>query len=445
VGRRGTGHYGGTIVVIGDVGLELDRRGLYEKELTVRVARSYGPGRYERSYEEWGVDMPVGHVRWTEGRNMEAVLDLMSTGRLQVEDIVTHSLPVERAAEAYRLIDDGVEPFLAIELTYPSDRDVASEVRLRPAAATHGRPGLGVIGAGGFASGVLLPALKEAGLSRFVAVTSATGLSARRLGERLGFERAVSGAQEVLTAPDVDVVVIATSHLTHAELATAALRAGKHVYCEKPLALSSAELADVESAWRDSGRVLFVGFNRRWSKAVGLVQDHFARQSGPLVLSYRVSAGMVPPSHWYHDRRQGGRLIGEMCHFVDTCSAIVGSDPMEVDCVGSHLGEAALEENLILTLRYGDGSVAVVTYASGGHESTEKERLEVLGRGHTAIIDDFVDVVLDGKTIRQRLDGKGHVAAAGRFAELLRAPDAAVTISSLRSSAAVIEAVGSLG
>jgi predicted dehydrogenase/threonine dehydrogenase-like Zn-dependent dehydrogenase len=433
-----------TIVVVGDVGLEMDRRSLYEKELTVRVARSYGPGRYERSYEEWAVDMPIGHVRWSEGRNMEAVVDLLSSGRLQVVDLVTHSFPIERAAEAYRLVDEGIEPYLAIQLTYKTDSPPAAAVTLRPVEASRGRLGVGLIGAGGFASGVLLPALRRAGFSRLVAVASAGGLSARRLGERMGFERAVSGAPDVYGAADVDVVVIATSHLAHADLASAALRAGKHVYCEKPLALTEIELADVEAAWRDSGRVLFVGFNRRWSKAVRLVKEHFEGGSGPLVLSYRISAGTLPPSHWYHDRRQGGRLIGEVCHFVDTCSAIVGSEPVAVQCSGSHRVEVALEDNLVLTVRYANGSVAVITYASGGHESTEKERLEVLGRGGTAIIEDFTRVTLNGKAVRDQLDGKGHDATAARFAELLLAPDPSVTLSSLRSSAVVIEAAVSL-
>ncbi|MHB1533046.1 MAG: bi-domain-containing oxidoreductase [Acidimicrobiales bacterium] len=430
-----------TVVVVGDVGLDLDRRSLYEKELSVRVARSYGPGRHERSYEEWGVDLPPGQVRWSEGRNLEAVVDLLASKRLKVADLVTHRFPIENAAEAYALIETRAEPYIGVQLTYGTGVVADRPVALRNVGRVQGEPGVGLIGAGAFASGVLLPALKEAGFTRFVAVASASGLSAKRLGERMGFERAVSGAETVYEDPDVDVVVIVTAHDSHAELATAALRAGKHVYCEKPLALTEEELADVSAAWQASGRVLFVGFNRRWSKAVRIAREHFEGGEGPLVLTYRASAGSISESHWYHDRRQGGRLIGEVCHFVDTCGAVVGSDPVDVRALASGNKSPLLEDNLVMTLRYQDGSTAAITYSSAGHHSTPKERLEVLGRGKSAVIDDFARVSLDGKVVRGHLDGKGHSRTATAFRRLLVTPDSVVTVSSLESSKAVIEAV----
>jgi predicted dehydrogenase len=261
----------------------------------------------------------------------------------------------------------------------------------------------------------------------------------------MGFERAVSGSEAVYKDPDIDVVFIATAHDRHAEFAAAALRAGKHVYCEKPLALTEEELDDVRTAWQQSGRVLFVGFNRRWSKAVCLVREHFEGAQHPFVLTYTVSAGSVPESHWYHDRRQGGRLLGEVVHFVDTCGAVIGSDPVDVRTLTSQTKETMLDDNLVVSLRYPDGSTAAITYAAGGHQSTPKERLEVLGGGRSAVITNFSHVSLNGKEVRARLDGKGHVAAAAAFRRLLIAPDPTVTTSAIASSQAILDAVSQLG
>lgn len=434
------------VVVVGDVGLEVDRAPLYEKELTVRVARSYGPGRYERAYEDWAVDLPAGHVRWTEGRNLEAVLDLLSSGRLVVADLVTQRFPVEEAPKAYELIGSGRELCLAVQLSYPGPGpgDTSAVVVRRPAPAAR-EPGVGLVGAGAFASGVLLPALRAAGFSRLVSVASASGLSAARLAERGGFEKAVSGAQAVIDDPEVSVVVVATPHDSHAELAARALRQGKHVFCEKPLALSMEELEDVEAAWREGGGVLLVGFNRRWSTAVRIVRQHLGHGSGPLVITYRVSAGQLPGRHWYHDRRQGGRLAGEVCHFVDTCNAIAGEGPTSVHAVGSGPGESALAQDVAVSMGYADGSVAAVTYASGGHPSTEKERIEVLGRGRSAAVVDFRRVVLDGRAVGTKLDDKGHRAILAAFRRLVDHADPEPTQAAITSSRAVLRAVASLG
>lgn len=416
------------VVVVGDVGLDLDRRLYYERELDLRFARSYGPGRYERSYEDWGVDYPPGLVRWTEGRNIEAVLGLLAAGRLAVADLVTHRFPIAEAVAAYDVVEAGREPSLGILFDYPDTATPDRPIVLRsPRPASSGARsigvagmGVGLIGAGGFARTVLVPALKDAGFDRFVAVASASGLSARRMAERAEFEKAVSGADAVIDDPDVDVVVIATRHDSHASLAARALRAGKHVFCEKPLALTIDELDDVEAARREGGGILFVGFNRRYSEAVRLVRDHFAGGAGPLTITYRVAAGGLPPKHWYHDRRQGGRLLGEVCHFVDTCAAIAGSDAVGVSAIRSGRGESLLDENLTVSLRYGDGSLAVISYGCDAHPSTEKERIEVLGRGRSAEVHDFARVVLDGRDARLAEKDKGHHAELRAFVEALR-------------------------
>ncbi|MGH9179904.1 MAG: bi-domain-containing oxidoreductase [Acidimicrobiales bacterium] len=436
------------VVVVGDVGLELSRTPLYEKELTLRFARSYGPGRYDHHYEDWAVDYPAGHVRWTEGRNLEAVLDLVAGGRLRVDDLVTHRFPIEEAPAAYRLIETGSEPYLGVMLTYRADPSAEHPVQVHAAARTSGEPGVGLIGAGAFASGVLVPSLREAGLGHLVSVASASGLSAVRLAERAGFERAVSGAGDVVDDPDVDVVVVATPHDAHAAITARALRAGKHVLCEKPLALTEEELDDVEQAWRASGRVLFAGFNRRFSEPVRLVRDHFAAGSGPLVVTYRVSAGVVPAGHWYHDRRQGGRLRGEGCHFVDTCAAIVGEAAGEVQALSSGTGELALADDVVVALRYPGGSLATITCASGGHSGTAKERIEVLGRGHTAVVDDFVSVTLDRRATRLPRQDKGHAALAAAFRRAVAGEGGEgvdATAQMLASSRTTLVAAGTLG
>ena len=426
------------VVVVGDVGLHLDRTPFYDKELSLRFARSYGPGRYERAYEDWAVDYPPGHVRWTEGRNLEAVVDVLAADRLRVADLVTHRFDISDGPAAYKLIESRTEPYLGIALAYRAAPSAEQPIRVSPPKPVPGELGLGLIGAGAFASTVLVPACKAAGFRRLVSVASASGLSARRLAERAGFEKAVSGADAVIDDPEVGVVVIATPHDTHAALAARALRAGKHVFSEKPLALTTEELDDVEDAWRESDRVLFVGFNRRWSEPVRLVREHFASGTGPLVLSYRVNAGTLPEDHWYHDRRQGGRLLGEVCHFIDTCAAIVGEDAADVSGFGSGTQELALSQDVVLALRYPGGSLATITYASGGDPRSPKERIEVLGRGRSAVVVDFHEVTLDGKVQRITAQDKGHEALLRAWSNAVCAghPPPHAAFSSSRASLA---------
>jgi predicted dehydrogenase/threonine dehydrogenase-like Zn-dependent dehydrogenase len=444
----------GTLVVVGDIGLELDRTPLYEKELTLRVARSYGPGRYDRTYEDYAVDYPVGQVRWSEGRNIEAVLDLLASGRASFADLVTHELPIERASDAYALLESDA-PCLGVQLTYDAgarDRRPAIDLRrdgtVGAPAGLPSPPRVAVLGAGTFVRATLLPAMTKAGFDRRVAIASAGGVSARLVGERNGFERVVADADAVGALDDVDLVLVATPHDTHARLASMFLRASRHVFCEKPLALSHAELDEVVDAWRDSPAHLAVGFNRRHAPAIGLVKEALGASGGPLVMEYRVSAGRLPASHWYHDRRQGGRLLGEVCHFIDTCNAIVGAPPVRVAAMGGHGIEALLADDVTVQLGYPDGSLASISYGSRGHPSTFKERLEVLGRGHTAVVDDFRSVVVDGRSTRLEGHDKGHVAELLAVRTLVEhghdTLEAALTVTALETTAATLAAAESL-
>jgi predicted dehydrogenase/threonine dehydrogenase-like Zn-dependent dehydrogenase len=409
----------GRIVVVGDVGLQLARTPFYEKEIELRFARSYGPGRYDRSYEEFAVDYPVGHVRWTEGRNIEAYLDLVSRGRLVVDDLVTHVFRVDEADKAYATISSDPKA-LAVQFLYDLDPLAKPErITLKARQGTEGL-GAGIVGAGNFARATFLPALKRAGWNDFAAVTSSGGLSARHLAERHGVGVVAADVDDLLSMDTVNTVFILSRHDSHGTLTTQALRAGKNVFVEKPLALSGEELDDIVDALGESEGHLWVGFNRRHSEAVRTTIQTLPKDGGPLVANYRVSAGRLPDAHWYKDRRQGGRLLGEVCHFVDVISWIVGSSPVRVVTMGSGRGETLLQEDLIVTLAYADGSLATVTYAENGHGSTVKERLEILGRGHSVLIDDYRRLTIDGKAVKLAAADKGHVRNLEIFREVVQ-------------------------
>lgn len=431
-----------TIVVVGDVGLELERAPLYEKELTIRVARSYGPGRYDRSYEEWAVDYPIGHVRWTEGRNLEAVLDLMSSGRLNVNDLITHRFSFGDVESAFVMMSRSDERFLGIQLEYPETRVVNQGIPAPVVPADPNAYRIGLIGAGNFARLALVPSIGKSGLGAIVAVASAGGTSAAKLAGQVGAQAVTP--DQLLDDPNVDIVVIATSHSTHAELATRALIAGKHVFCEKPLALTEDELDAVENAWRTSGKHLFVGFNRRYSEALSKAKDALAGGASPLVIVYRVNAGSVPDDHWYNDRREGGRLIGEICHFVDVCNHLTDSPIKNVNTAGVGK-EMALADNVALTLSYQNGSVATIAYSTGGHSSTSKEYLSILGRGHTVEIEDFVSLRIDGHRIRMKNPSKGHIQELVAFKEAIAARIPSATDADFDSMRVALQCVGSLG
>ena len=414
------------VVIVGDVGLHLDRTPFYERELSVRFARSYGPGRYEPSYEAWGVDFPAGQVRWTEGRNFEAVLDLLASGRLQVADLVTHTFGIAEAEAAYQLIERRTEPYLAIRLAYPrpggsgpAGASPGGAVQLKDPPRVNSSPGIGWAGAGAFSTGTLLPAFRAAGFDRFVAVASASGLSARRAAERHGFEKAVPGAAALIADPQVQAVVIATPHDTHADLATRALSAGQHVWCEKPLALTEDELDLVEKAWRESGVQLAVGFNRRWSPAVLAAQAALAGVTTPKLVVYRVAAGPVPDGHWYHDPRQGGRLLGEVCHFVDTAQALVSAPIEDVTGLPGGGGPGGQHgDDAVVSLRFADGSLAAIAYGSAAPVAG-KEWIEIQAGACRVVIDDFRSVRAGAKTVWKGRQDKGHHAEVIAFRQAI--------------------------
>ncbi|MEZ5380152.1 MAG: bi-domain-containing oxidoreductase [Acidimicrobiales bacterium] len=397
-----------TVVAVGDIGLDLNRNDFYHKELDLKVARSYGPGRYDRSYEEWGVDYPIGHVRWTEGRNLEAVIDLIASGRLDVDDLVSHRFDIGEAEKAYAVLDDKAARPIGVVLTYPGttepDTTVTRTAR-RPTRAISNAPKVGILGAGGFVRSVILLSLKEAGYGPVVHIASASGVSASRLAEREGISRASSDPYAVINDPEVEVLVVATPHSSHAEYVVAGLDAGKHVYCEKPLAITEDQLADVAAALERTNGRLYVGFNRRYSPMAVAARDALAGGSGPIHVHYRVNAGPLSPDHWYSDRREGGRLLGEVCHFIDLCAFLTGDQ----DVVSTHrVGPTVGHDTYHLLLEYADGSSASILYVADGHPTTPKELVEINGRHSTIVIDNFHRLTFNNQVQRIR-PGKGFV------------------------------------
>lgn len=387
----------GTVVAVGAVGLNIPRKPYYDRELTFRISMSYGPGRYDAEYEERGHDYPVGYVRWTEGRNLESFLDLLATGRVNVERLITHRFNLEQAEQAYQLITgEADEPYLGVVLRYETDREVERRIPIAAKKTAASSPAesvrVGLIGAGNYARAMLLPHFKSAG-AEFQSIATASGVTARQVAEKFGFRYCVSSADEVLADEQVNLVVIATRHDSHAEFARRALERGRHVFVEKPLALNDDELESVITAAAQSNGQLMVGYNRRFSPLAFSAREFFKDRQAPLSINYRVNAGRIPRTHWIHDQREGGgRIIGEVCHFIDFMHFITGSLVTRVfaESISSRNQEIVDEDSVFITLRFADGSNGSIAYLAEGDKALSKERIEIFTTGKTLVIDDFL-------------------------------------------------------
>ena len=382
----------GRVVVVGAVGLNIPRKPYFDRELTFKISMSYGPGRYDPEYEERGHDYPFGYVRWTEKRNLEAFLDLVSDGRVNVEPLITHRFKIDQAEQAYRLITGENESYLGVLLQYDTERELERRIPITTKSSPRiSSVRIGLIGAGGYAKGVLLPQFKSAG-AEFQSIATASGVTARSVGEQFGFRFCASGADEVIHDEEANLIVIATRHDSHAELACRALETGRHVFVEKPLALSDEELGAVIAAAQQSHGHLLVGFNRRFSPFARAAKEFFHDRSGPLSINYRVNAGRVPRAHWAHDPKEGGgRIVGEVCHFVDLMHFITDSLVARVyaESISSHNQEIVDDDSVFITLRFADGSNGSIAYLAEGDQALPKERIEILGGGKSFVIDDF--------------------------------------------------------
>jgi predicted dehydrogenase len=409
----------GRVISTGVVGIGLPRKTYFEKELSFIVSRSYGPGRYDKNYEEDGVDYPIGYVRWTEQRNLSAFLEILATEAFDVHPLISHRFPIERAEEAYALLSsEKAEPFLGVVIAYPgSEADVEPLARKIVLSTTTADGSdevrLGVIGAGNFAKAVMLPIMQGSGVQR-VGLTAATGISATETAKRFGFEYAATESDEILADDRVNAVAILTRHDLHAPLVLQALKADKHVFCEKPLAIVPDDLRAIAKALEGSDRILAVGFNRRFAPYAAELKKFLLSVNEPLIMNYRVNAGLLPQDHWLHDPAQGGgRIIGEGCHFIDFLSFVASSPIKSIMAKGTPSDDRYREDNVILMLKYQNGSVGTITYVANGDRSLPKERLEVFGGGSVAILDDFrrLELISDGrKSVRKNRwrQDKGH-------------------------------------
>ena len=436
------------ICAVGTVGMDLERKLYYEKELDFRISRSYGPGRYDAAYEQKGRDYPIGHVRWTENRNMESFLRLIAEGKLNLSPLITHRFPLDQATHAYDLIMGRAnEPSLGILLSYsdaqfpnrPSDRIAIGGLAAKQARDT---VAVGVLGAGNFAQATLLPALKAIPEVSFISVCNATGPRSRSAAERFGFPYCSTDDDEIFRDPEINAVIVATRHHLHAGQTIAALNAGKCVFCEKPLCLNEDELAEIirtlaiptggdRSGDRTvtsvrSSSLLMVGFNRRFAPMAVQLKKFLGGIHEPLALHYRVNAGFLPADHWVNDPEQGGgRILGEVCHFVDFLCFLADAIPTEVQAQSVGNPGQYTVDNIVVQLRFSNGSVGSITYVANGDKSASKERIEIFGGSSVAILEDFryLEFVRNGRKqiTRARLEqDKGHKAEMRAFVDAVQ-------------------------
>jgi len=414
----------GRIVLVGVVGLNLRRGDFYEKELTFQVSCSYGPGRYDEKYEQDGHDYPFGFVRWTEQRNFQAVLEAIGTGRLVVDDLVTHRFGIDQAPAAYQKVTDDPSA-LGVVLEYSAGPARATSVQVRtqaPAAGASGGAVVGVIGAGNYSRATLMPALARTPAT-VAYVADLQGAAAKHLADKYGAEQAVTDYRLILQDPRVDAVIVAVRHDLHARLVCEALSAGKHVFVEKPLATDADGLSRVlAAAGQAPDRLVMVGFNRRFSPHTVRTRQLLGGRSGPMCMNMTVNAGALPADHWTHDAvRGGGRIIGEACHFIDLMVHLAGAGVRTVAATMMGPGPAVREDKMSISMGLADGSVATVNYFANGAKDYPKETLEVFSDGRVLRLDNFRRLRGWGfsgftkfKTSRQ---DKGHRAEFAAFVD----------------------------
>jgi predicted dehydrogenase/threonine dehydrogenase-like Zn-dependent dehydrogenase len=418
----------GRVVVVGAVPTGFDRDPYYyKKELELRMSCSYGPGRYDLNYEEKGTDYPAAYVRWTENRNMDAFQKLVYSGRIDIDYLTTHEMPLEQAPHAYDMIVHHSEPFLGIVIKYDTEKPIDRErVYIKPSQPV-GKVGIAFIGAGSYAQGNLLPNLPKGDPDVVCrGVMTSSGTTSKRVAERFGFEFCTANEADILENKAVNTVFIATRHDTHGSYVLKALRAGKHVFVEKPITLKMEELEAIHDFMAADANAsvptLMVGFNRRFAPLAVELRQRLGR--GPMSMIYRVNAGTIPADHWIQDATLGGgRIIGEACHFIDFMTFLCGSAPVSV--YASALPDPQkLHDNVFINIEFEDGSIGTVCYFANGSKSLEKEYIEVYQAGLTGILHDFRELTIYGKgnPVRRKLfsQDKGQSAMIRSFLDGLK-------------------------
>ena len=436
----------GRIVLVGVCKIDIPRKIYYEKELDFRLSRSYGPGRYDTTYEEKGVDYPIGYVRWTEKRNMEEFLKLLNQNKVKVDNIITHRFKIEDAEKAYELITKGTEKYMGILLEYPVATELSvsrdsTKIILKPLTkrqspiTNHQLPvTVGLIGAGNFAKAMLLPNLKKLPNVHLKAVADIVSANTKYVGAKFGFEYCTSNYQDIMKDSNIDTVIIATRHNLHSKLVIEGLKSGKNVFVEKPLALTRVALDEIIKIYNDlmtNDQLpitnLMVGFNRRFSPFTQEAVEFFAGRRLPMCINYCINAGFIPKDNWVQDIEEGGgRIIGEVCHFVDFLYYLIGSKPIKVyaEAISSQNENITNNDHLLVTLKFEDGSIGEISYFANGDKSFPKERVEIFCENSICIIKDFrrASFIRNDreKRIKRTTQDKGHFTELKMFFERIQ-------------------------
>ncbi|MFA5012848.1 MAG: bi-domain-containing oxidoreductase [Ignavibacteria bacterium] len=411
------------VVVVGAVGMNIPRSPFYEKEIDLKISCSYGPGRYDVIYEEFGIDYPVGYVRWTENRNMQAILDLLSMKKLDFKKLITHKIPIEKGLNAYDIITGKTnERFIGILIEYSKTPETISQkLKISSINKKNTFVNIGFIGAGNFAQSYLIPPLKTL-KANLLGVCTSVPVNSKSVAEKFGFNYCTSNFKDILNDKEINTVFIATRHDSHGNFVKESILAGKNVYVEKPLTINQEELFEIKDIFRriNSNILIMVGFNRRYSKSFKDIKEFFNNNNDPYIINYRVHAGYIPKSHWIQHPNQGGRIIGEGCHFIDTMQYITGSRPINVyaNSIRTDNINQVDFDNSIITIEYEDGSVGNLLYLANGDSSLPKEYCEIFSGGKTAIMNNFKENVYysNGKVSKMKYNGeKGHKEEISSF------------------------------
>lgn len=400
----------GRVVVVGSVGMNIPRAPFYEKEVEFTIACSYGPGRYDKNYEEYGIDYPYPYVRWTENRNMQAFLELIGEGKVDLTRLITHRFSIEKATEAYTILSKPEEKHIAILIEYP--KEVIEYKNVVPSLASkikQGKLKIGFIGAGNFAQFNILPVLKNLDVE-FHTVSTATPANAVSVAKHFGFRYSTTNSLEIINNPEIDVIFIASRHNTHALYVIESIKAKKPVFVEKPLCITIEELKAIEEEYYKNPVPLMVGFNRRFSKPIRAIEELISNRSQPIAMHYRVNAGSIPSDHWIQKQEiGGGRIIGEVCHFVDTMMYLTHSEPVSVyaESLSHTLANATNDDTLAITIKFSDGSIGVIEYFANGNKNLGKEYIEIFSEGNSIVLNNFevLSIYISNKVIRKKFDG----------------------------------------
>jgi len=428
----------GKVVVVGVVGMEIDRSPFYEKELDFLISCSYGPGRYDPLYEEKGIDYPIGYVRWTENRNMQEFLKMLSEKKVNVKRLINHIFSIEEAAKAYKILNSKKGP-IGVLFRYKeiTKGKAFRKIQLKPSTINTDKINVAVIGAGGFAQAYHLPNLKKIPFYNIKAIVTRTGGNAKKIAEEYGAEYCVTDYKEVLSDNDINLVLIATRHNLHAPIIIEAANAGKHIFVEKPIAINYEDCKKIYDAVIKNKINLVVGFNRRFAPLAQKAKRIVEKRKNPLMITYRINSAGMKKDHWINDPIEGGgAIIGEGCHFFDFCNWIVGRDPMRIyaEMISSDDKSIVDANNVITSIRYEDGSVASMIYATIGNESFPKERIEIFVDGGVVTIDDFKELIVAGmvgKGKKLKRIEKGQFELINEYGKLLMGKSRNTDLSSV--------------